>query len=794
MRSPVLIAETPFAGRHGPRFLAPPGRQVDADTAAFYLANALEGDDDAEEIEGEDYLAVRMNLTDDTTGDSAPQMLLLAGVDVDRMSGEERDEVLDQLRERLEVLNDAVLAIDWSKHEYDTIIEIPELDEWHEASWDALPRGGRWANPEAHQESPVNNEPATAPTNVVTDPPETQGGEDETWGEEEQSSDDEARAKRNQEAESFFGGSNESWHSESEAEDHESHDYPEPEAECKVDETQANEPATIPISADKSTASSADESFHDDHSEVQTPTELESRVEEKDEPAAEEPPVILEMPLVHGKQQPQPSGPVTVIVQVVADPNKIAPEEPKVESATALTIAANQPAPATITSGAIDPVQVSASMDRSPALAPLSTPSEPTPERRRGLRWWVWFPWTALVVLIAAKYLYLTQLDRTWRQRVTESSFAAGQIKIVEKPVEGVVIKEVEKPVEKIVEKPVDRIVEKTVEKPIGVPIHVPVFYPIKVAGPAAAPAKADPWAVFAADYRARIAQLDLIGAAETLSAWSKKAADEGAGEIAEIGRYSSDYHTQVDKRLEEWTTSRIKDRRFADAYAGLAAFNMSKSIKELLGATKPGELVQKSRANVFAAEDEYHYTQIRSLAAAAQPDEDRLNQHIHAYLSMGEPGGRMLGVVQKLAEHRRWLKDGQPLKAIVVVDWGPRALACEHTLEIGFGVGKDGQPLKSFIRNAAAAPGKSWTDTFAIAGFSGNIPYRVKSTRPTSPVEELAESGKSRTELFLSDPTGPLTVANDIESGTKVRVDWLGAVTKPELPEWGRLNGGSGK
>ena len=40
MRSPVLIAETPFAGGHGPKLLAPPGRGVDEATAASYLARA----------------------------------------------------------------------------------------------------------------------------------------------------------------------------------------------------------------------------------------------------------------------------------------------------------------------------------------------------------------------------------------------------------------------------------------------------------------------------------------------------------------------------------------------------------------------------------------------------------------------------------------------------------------------------------------------------------------------------------------------------------------------------------
>jgi hypothetical protein len=59
MRSPVLIAETPFAAGHGPRYLAPPGREVDATTAAYYVGRLRDDDDDVEEIEGDDYLAVR---------------------------------------------------------------------------------------------------------------------------------------------------------------------------------------------------------------------------------------------------------------------------------------------------------------------------------------------------------------------------------------------------------------------------------------------------------------------------------------------------------------------------------------------------------------------------------------------------------------------------------------------------------------------------------------------------------------------------------------------------------------
>ena len=103
MRSPVLIAETPFAGGNGPRFLAPPGRGVDHRTAAHFLDRARDVEADVEEVEGDDYLAVRLPLKNPDTEEVAHDFMLLAGIDVDRMTAEERDEVLEQLRERLEV-------------------------------------------------------------------------------------------------------------------------------------------------------------------------------------------------------------------------------------------------------------------------------------------------------------------------------------------------------------------------------------------------------------------------------------------------------------------------------------------------------------------------------------------------------------------------------------------------------------------------------------------------------------------------------------------------------------------
>lgn len=680
MRSPVLIAETPFANGHGPRYLAPPNRQVDADLAADYVGRVKEVEGDAEEIEGDDYLGVRLPLTNESNGETAMQVLVLIGIDVDRMTGPERDEVLEQLRERLEVLNDAVMAVDWESKGYDPVVEIPELDEWHEPGWDALPRSGQWA------------EPADAPSPRI-------------------SGDSSATAE-------------------------------EPSTP-RADSAPLSVISDTPVEEVTPTASLND-------------TETKQEVHIPPNESEDEPPVILEMPLLASKQPPTPpQGPVTVVVQVVADPEAIGlPKEP-----------------VTTSPGAIDPAQVSASADRSPSLAPVPTSTDPAPTSRRGVRWWVWFPWTALAVLIVAKYLYLTQIDRTWNQRVKESHYAAGPIKIVEKPIETVVEKVVEKPVErvveKIVEKPVERIVEKVVEKP--------------VAAPTADTAKQDQWTKFEAEYRSRLANLDLLGAADLLIGWQKYLPAWGSEAPPQLLKERDEYKAQAAARLQEWVASRIKDRRFADAYAGLSTFAAAKSVQLLLGSTN--ELSVKARTEIAQAEDWYHYEQIQSLAADATAEE-RLKQHIDAYLSLTQPPGTMLGVVQQLAEYRQWEKTGRPVKANVTIEWGPRVVSREHTIEIGLGVGKDGQPLKTFTRTAFAEPGKVWTDSLLVNGMT-DLQYRVKITRPTSPVEELAEALRSRTELFLSNSAGPLTVANEVESGTKVKVEWQGFMIKPTLPDW---------
>ena len=249
-----------------------------------------------------------------------------------------------------------------------------------------------------------------------------------------------------------------------------------------------------------------------------------------------------------------------------------------------------------------------------------------------------------------------------------------------------------------------------------------------------------------------------VLAAADLLQGWKDHLPAWGAEAPPGLTDLRRDFGQTAGERLRAWAAGRIADHRFAHAHEGLSAFAASASVKALFGPTAPAELEKALRSEVRDAEDEYHYTQIRTLAAADPVPEERLKQHIDAYLALVEPPGASSRKCRQLADYRKWLKDGRPMKALVTITWGPRSVAREHTIEIGLGASKDGQPLHTFTRTATAGQGKVWTDTFAVTGLAetaGRIPYRVKTVRPTSPVEELAEAARERTELFVSDASG---------------------------------------
>jgi len=704
MRRPVLIAETPFANGHGPRFLAAPGRGVDAALAAHYIDRVRDEADDVEEVEGDDYLAVRMTLDDEATGEKAPQILILAGIDANKMTTEERDEVLEQLRERLEVLNDAVAAVDWTVHEHDFVLEIPELEEWHESGWDVLPRIGQWAGNSSDGST-------TAFRGVDTEPPEEEKHEPES--------------------------STPAWEPPPEPE-------PEPGTRERIED--AGEPFRFGPTEEP------DESTKRETVGL-SPSPPASRGEgwgegglgaRRDEFVSSP----RQTPFTPNPSPPEAGGEGKNRTPKRAPP----PPSPNVVAKATEPTATHAPAPAAITPasapqkstppGKIDPLQVSESADRSASLAPLAPQPADAPRTRPMIfRWWVWGPWTAVAVLLTAEYFYLTQVDRTWDQRVTETHYVAGPTKVV----------------------------QLAADKPAATP-----------------DSRESAWTSFVADFKDKLSRAELVPAADLLHGWSNQLATMTDPLRSELTELKSEFRKVAATRLQEWTGGRCRDRRFADAYERLTAFAASESVKAILNASITADAVSTARAQVRAAEDEYHYTQICTLAAAKPIPDEKLKQHIDAYLAIVDPPGRMLSEVQQIADYRKWIKDGRPAKAVVKVEWGKRTVAAEHKIEIGLGATPDGTPLKTFAASAVARPGNVWTETIAVSGIVGpveRIPYRVKATRPTSAIEELAEGVREHSELFGPQPATSAPSAP--ETGTVVTIDWKGLLDPPVLPAW---------
>ncbi|HVK09770.1 MAG TPA: hypothetical protein VM597_13425, partial [Gemmataceae bacterium] len=423
--------------------------------------------------------------------------------------------------------------------------------------------------------------------------------------------------------------------------------------------------------------------------------------------------------------------------------------------------------PAAPTPKPIDPVQVSAATDRSPALAapPAPAPAIPAPPRR-SIGWLV-FPWAALGVMIVSAYLYLTKLDRTWDQNISEGTFVRGPVRVVEKPVEVVVEREkiVEKPVERIVEKPVERIVEKVV--------------------PAPAPAdhREEQWASFAAEYRARMSRNEVTRAAEALQSWADFLPAWAGQPPPALAALQQDYRTAAPARLKEWAAAKSRqDLRFADAHEGISAFGGSPAVKALLESPKVAGVTTTVRAEVRDAEDQFHYDRIRSLLPDLPAGEERFQQHLTAYLALHNPPGRMLAEVARAVEYRDWIKKGRPVRGTVRISWGPRTIPGDYRLEMTFDRTK-------VTRTVSAKANDTWSDTFAVpadgARADGRIPYRIEIVRTTSSVEQLAEADRYRTEVFALDQSGPIEAAHEPESGTKVSVEWAGLLSPAGLPPW---------
>jgi len=148
MRRVFLFSETPRAGHWNYRFLVPESDPVDPETLERYASAARRHN------VGRDYLAVRRDAVKQVkTGRTAPELLVLAGVDVDAL-GERRRRIEEWLRRRLEDLERLVVEeIDWEREGRTMVVGRPELDRWSAelqpliglAARQPKPRGRLWA-------------------------------------------------------------------------------------------------------------------------------------------------------------------------------------------------------------------------------------------------------------------------------------------------------------------------------------------------------------------------------------------------------------------------------------------------------------------------------------------------------------------------------------------------------------------------------------------------------------------------------------------------------------------------
>lgn len=122
-----LFAETPRAGSHGHRFLVAAETQVAEAQLADFLA-AVQG----EVVWGANFLGVsRVVPQTGTSLGEGREILVLAGVDVSRLSASTRKELERRLRELLEQLDELVRRVDWSQHlSNETVIRSAQLEEW----------------------------------------------------------------------------------------------------------------------------------------------------------------------------------------------------------------------------------------------------------------------------------------------------------------------------------------------------------------------------------------------------------------------------------------------------------------------------------------------------------------------------------------------------------------------------------------------------------------------------------------------------------------------------------------
>lgn len=154
MKTPILIAETPNAGKWGYRFLISDGANI-GDTIVSAFVSKGRG----ESLIGGNYLAVRHNVIQRSTGrPDAGETLILVGVDTSQISNEKQEQIIASLRSLLDKLDAVVQEIDWT-NEKRLVVPHRSLAEWLSKDICSLPTADITGGPQelGRPTVPTNN-------------------------------------------------------------------------------------------------------------------------------------------------------------------------------------------------------------------------------------------------------------------------------------------------------------------------------------------------------------------------------------------------------------------------------------------------------------------------------------------------------------------------------------------------------------------------------------------------------------------------------------------------------------
>ncbi|MCX7664761.1 MAG: hypothetical protein N2112_04380 [Gemmataceae bacterium] len=793
MRSPILIAESPAVGELGPRFFVPPNRGVDSPTAAHYLGQCRDGD----ETIGDDFFAVK----------SAEGIVLaLIGTDTEAMTEAEQEDIFRHLHECVTVVPDAINAIHPDQLRGRLVVELPELAEWYEPSWDTLPRNGYWArlpqNPpvvpawktetkttvtqvtqtiESHTTPVVEplKKPAEKVTPLITPAVESVVTTPKV----------EPPAKiptSLSQVDIPVGTPNPNHLTESVKPVLEKpileNPIPQnptlPEITIETRETITERIITTPILPTPvvSTASTPIVSTP----VVTAPLVTAPLVTAPITSTPVQPITIIQNPPIESKPEPrtppstipvQPSpAPVSLSTPNVAPPKS---EPPKAEIKP-------EPVKATPVVTRTEPSLLAPLADRSAALSPppsVTPTATPPAQFKREQRSWI--PMALLALLILGIICYVAFIDTTWNRRVIDKTYAYVEPRVI--PVEKVVEKPVVqiKEVEKIVEKPVIKEVEKIVEKPVIKEVEKIVQVP--VAGKDNS--KETQWVFYQNEYVARMKRPDPVAAAEWLTAWKSHLPAWGTEVPNGYQTLVEDYRKNAYNALESQVGKYLDVKHFGAGYATVLQFHHSAAVQTILKADVQKEMVTKARNLVRLEEDKHLYTIVKELSESSTAPPEKLQQAISTYLALPE-GGTHSREVQQLADYLAWVKNGSPAKMVLKFDADRSAKMNEEIRWVYIG--------NKGVDNAKAYPLRSkagdWQETLFVQNLSLRpndelqVSLNVHSIK--SAVGELAEgpSHSGTTPQMILNPSGTKSVR--LSSGTlSVRLE--GFRTPPTLRSW---------